>query len=268
MANSRIKDMATITPVDGTFVPGDSTGTGTGKATIGAWVLAGLTSALAALTGAITAAGNWTFSGTSVFSEAVTHSKTSHLVGAVTADSTIAAAGAVTAPSVTVTGALSGATATTSGLISAGGGVDFTTDKGVNCGDPTAAQDVATKAYVDKPGVVTVSAAITTTDATATAALTITPTNNAITRYRVSAVCGKSSLNEYGGYEALVVVSKSAGVVTVGSAFAHSTGVTAGIPASDISAVASGADVIFKVTGTAATTLKWTLWVEAVSVTP
>lgn len=62
MANTRIKDLPDISPVDDTYVPGDSTGTATGKTTIGAWVLAGIKSALAALSGAVAAAGNWTFS--------------------------------------------------------------------------------------------------------------------------------------------------------------------------------------------------------------
>lgn len=140
MSNSRIKDMSTITPVDATYVPGDSTGTGTGKATIGTWVLAGIKSALAALSDAVTAAGTWTFSGNTTHSGTVTNSSTTTLTGATTA-STIAASGAVTAASVTTTG-----------LVSAGGGVDFTSDKGINCADPTAVQDVSTKAYTDRLG--------------------------------------------------------------------------------------------------------------------
>lgn len=113
MANTRIKDLSTITPVDATFVPGDSVGTGTGKATIGAWVLAGIKSALAAVTGAVAAAGTWTFSSPVAVSE-------------LTCSGDIAADGAIFAGN----------------GMSAGGRIDAVTD-------PVSAQQGSTKAYTD-----------------------------------------------------------------------------------------------------------------------
>lgn len=115
MANTRIKDLPDITPVDGTYVPGDSTGTATGKATIGAWVLAGIKSALAALSGAVTAAGTWTFNGSAIFPNGAAFNDD---IGAV---------------SINMGGALDNA--------NAGEATRFQ--------DPTAAQSLATRNYVD-----------------------------------------------------------------------------------------------------------------------
>lgn len=113
-----------------------------------------------------------------------------------------------------------------------------------------------------------VAGSVTTTDATPTTVLTLTPTNNAITRYRLSAVCGKASLNEYAGIEILVVVSKAAGVPTIASGYGHLTSRTAGIPAADLSASVSGANVLVQVVGAAATTLKWQVLAESIEVAP
>lgn len=143
MANSRIKDLSTGSPTSSTYVPGDSTGTGTIKATITTWMVAGWAAAAALLANAaIAAQGVWTFANNVVLSQGLS-------VAGATTSASLAATGAVTGASVAATGAVTGATVTTTGLVQAGGGVDFTSDKGINCLDPTAAQDVATKAYVD-----------------------------------------------------------------------------------------------------------------------
>lgn len=114
MANTRIKDLPDITPVDGTFVPGDSVSTGTGKATIGAWVLAGIKSALAALSGVVNAAGTWAFSGDVTTANLET--------------------GSVTA----------------SGLVLGAAGFNGNgTSEAVSFVDPTAAQSLTTRNYVD-----------------------------------------------------------------------------------------------------------------------
>lgn len=110
MSDERIKDLPDIVPMDTTLVPGDSTGTGTGKATIRAWVLAGLAWALSQLANAaIAAQGVWTFANNVVLSQG------------------LAVAGALTAAF----------------------GIDLGSHKATSMLDPTAAQDGATKNYVD-----------------------------------------------------------------------------------------------------------------------
>jgi hypothetical protein len=126
MSDERIKDLPDITPVDTTLVPGDSTDTGTGKATIRAWVLAGLAWALSRLANAaIAAQGVWTFANNVVLSQGLT------VTGLITSAFGVTTVDLIATGEVDLPGASMG-----------NGSVE-------NVADPSNPQDAATKNYVD-----------------------------------------------------------------------------------------------------------------------
>ena len=233
MANSRIKDMSTVTPAAATFLALDSVSTGTGKAAVGDVVGAGLAA------GALANSTALDFNGVLVEG-----------VGSLTVEGAAAFGDDV---------ALVGFNATATGDM---GGHPIT-----SLSDPTSAQDAATKAYVDKGGTVTVSAVVTTTDATPTTALTIAvPTNTAI-QCTVRGVFGKTSHVDSGsGTVSFGALNNGGTLALSGAVYNDALEASGTLTTAVIEADSSGSNLLIIVTGVLATTIRWYVVANVVSV--
>lgn len=109
-------------------------------------------------------------------------------------------------------------------------------------------------------------ATYTTTDATPSVILTVTPTTGYAYIILMYLVCVKSDGTSSYSRTASISARKVSGTVTIDGSFSGASGGSAALSTTDGGVAGSGGDVIFGVTGIAATTIKWSIAVDFVGV--